>query len=387
MNTEKRQKSGTKVRGISYKNDAFRKAKWCYERVINGKRVRTFFTTKEAAVRAKALALSEAAKGADVRRLFDAAAQKEYDAAKQILAGKISLVDCALWFREHEAEWSERNATVDDAAKAVYAALNERGVSDSYHRNATRYVRAFAKTFGTRSLSSMRGKEIAEWILSVGGKNLNTIRTVKSRIVYMFSLAVSLELVQSAPRIPAEMFPRREQTPVAVYTSDDAQKLLRSLLASQSALLPTFALLLFCGLRRTEANAMRWEWIDEKRKRIVIPAKICKTRDDWVLQSPALPPTVWKWLAAVPADEKSGKFPTLENRKLFRILADAGVEYRRNGFRHTFCTMHISLADSAEKTALLLRHRGTQMLYRHYLAKLVPKEEAERYFALAPATV
>ena len=52
-----------------------------------------------------------------------------------------------------------------------------------------------------------------------------------------------------------------------------------------------------------------------------------------------------------------------------------------------FCTMHISLADSAEKTALLLRHRGTQMLYRHYLAKLVPKEEAERYFALSPASV
>ena len=387
MNTENRRKSGTKVRGITYKNDAFRKAKWCYERVINGKRVRTFFATKEAAVRAKALALSEAAKGADVRRLFDTAAQKEYDAAKQILAGKISLVDCALWFREREAEWNARNATVNDAAKAVCDTLNERGVSASYHRNATRYIKAFAKAFGERSLSTIRGKEIADWILSVGGKNLNTIRTIKSRIVYMFSLAVSLELVPAAPHIPTELFPRREQTPVAVYTTDDAQKLLHCLLASQSKLLPTFALLMFCGLRRTEANAMRWEWIDESRERIVIPAEICKTRDDWVLQSPALPSTVWEWLAVVPPDEKKGNLPSLENNALFRILADAAVEYRRNGFRHTFCTMHISLADSAEKTALLLRHRGTQMLYRHYLAKLVPKEEAERYFALSPASV
>jgi len=46
--------------------------------------------------------------------------------------------------------------------------------------------------------------------------------------------------------------------------------------------------------------------------------------------------------------------------------------------------MHVSLFDSADKTATLLKHKGTEMLYRHYLSKLVSKEEAEAYFALAP---
>lgn len=383
MNTDKPKK----IRGISYKNDPFRKLKWCWERVIDGKRVRTFFATQAAAARAKSAADTESRKGADSRRLFDAKSQREYDTARRILAGKISLVECALWFREHENLYDARKTTVADAMPAVLAAMEEKGVSQSFKNSTQVYLRKFSQAFANRQLASIRGKEIAEWILGLGGRPI-TMKTIRSKVGYFFARCVSLELLSSAPKIPPDLFPKDTHAPVAVYTTQDTAAILRTLLSGKYAkYLPTFALLIFCGLRRNEANRMHWEWVNESRHRIVIPAKICKTRDDWVLQSPALPQTVWDWLAVVPAEAKNGRFQPISKQMLHSVISAAGVEYRRNGFRHTFCTMHISLADSAEKTALLLRHRGTQMLYRHYLAKLVTKEEAEKYFALAPKKV
>ena len=380
MNTGKPRK----IRGITYRNDAFRKLKWCWERVIDGKRVRTFFATQAAAARAKAAADTESRKGADSRRLFDAKAQREYDTARRILAGKISFVDCALWFREHENLWDERKITVAEAMPAVIDAMNEKGVSKSFRNSTKVYLRKFSQAFASRQIASIRGKEVAEWILGLGARPI-TLKTIRSKIAYFFARCVSLELMKTAPKIPSDLFPKEVFSPVAVYTTQDTEAILRALLAgSRRECLATFALLIFCGLRRTEADRMRWEWVDENRRRIVVPAAICKTRDDWVLQSQALPQTVWNWLAIVPAETKNGRFPQISKRTLHSVLNSAGVGYRRNGFRHTFCTMHISLVDSAEKTALLLRHRGTQMLYRHYLAKLVPKEEAEKYFALTP---
>lgn len=379
MNTDR----SRKIRGISYKNEPYRKLRWCYERVVNGKRIRTFFATETAAIRAKQQADAESKQGADSRLLFDAKAQKEYVTAKRILAGKISLVDCALWFRENASLWNARDATVPEAVNAALDSIATRDLSKTRKRLSALYLRKFSQAFHDRKLASVRGKEVAEWVISQS-PNSWTQKTAKGIVVAFFNRMVALEYIQTAPKIPSGLLAKDALTPIAVYSVETIRRLMNHLLATHDKHLPTVALLAFCGLRRNEANLMRWEWIDEARKRIVIPAKICKTRDDWVLQSPTLPETAWKWLSAVPANKKNGRVPPLGNGTARKLFSRIGAKKEKNGFRHTFCTMHISLADSAEKTALLLRHRGTQMLYRHYLAKLVPKEEAEAYFAISP---
>lgn len=382
MATEKRKKLHT--RGISYVNDNGRKACWCWTRFVDGHRIRTFFATERAAVEAKAAAEAEAQKGADARRVFGAAAQREYDAAKQIIGGEASLVDIAMWWREHHELWATKSANVSLVVDKILANLRERNVSRAFYGATRYYLGRFAKDFGSRPISSFRGRELAEWILA-WNKTPVTLADIRSKLNLLFNRARAMEYLAVAPTIPAELLPRVPPTPVSVYSVDDCEAIMAYLLTSKEReRIPAVAIRMFCGLRNTEADNMRWEWVDEKHERIIIPAAICKTRDNWVLQSPALPGTIWKWLAVVPAEEKQGRFPALYRIALMRILAGAHVQYKKNGFRHTFCTMHISLENSAEKTALLLRHRGTQMLYRHYLAKLVPKEDAERFFAISP---
>jgi len=59
------------------------------------------------------------------------------------------------------------------------------------------------------------------------------------------------------------------------------------------------------------------------------------------------------------------------------------VERVNNGLRHSFCSYHVALHESADKTALLLGHKNPSVLFNHY-RNIVDKEEGERYFSIHP---
>ena len=51
--------------------------------------------------------------------------------------------------------------------------------------------------------------------------------------------------------------------------------------------------------------------------------------------------------------------------------------------RHSYASYHLAFHQSADKTALEMGHRDTQMLFRHY-RELVTKEEAQAYWKIEP---
>jgi len=370
-------------RGIRFLNDPKRKMKFVYERTIDGRRVRTFFSTLDDALRGKAAAENAMKTGADGRRIFDATEQREFDAAKKIADGA-NLIDVALFWREHADLRAEQRATVAEVATEVAKYIARRDVSDAFRKSSTTYISQFAKAFAKRNITTIKGKEIVDWLLSLNLAPRSVVR-VRSVVSYLFRRAKAMDYVKILPEIDRNLLPKIQPASVLTLSTEEARRVMQVCLYSEKKYIANIALRLFCGLRAAEASRMKWEWIDEERKRIVIPAQICKTRDDWVLQCPTLPETVFKWLACVPASEKKGAVATPSPAKDISIFKQAGMKWRRNALRHTFCTMHVSLFDSADKTATLLKHKGTEMLYRHYLSKLVSREEAEAYFALAPS--
>jgi len=369
-------------RGIRFLNEPKRKLKFVYERTIDGRRVRTFFSSLEDAMKGKAAAESAMKTGADGRRVFSAMEQREFDAAKKICEGA-NLIDVALFWREHAELRTENKKTVAEVATEVANYIEKRDVSPAFRHTATTYIARFATAFQKRDIATIKNKEIVEWLLSL---NLapRSIVAVRNVVSYLFRRAKAMDYVKILPEIDRSLLPKIQPASVLTLTTEETRRVMNACLYSEKKYIANFALRLFCGLRAAEAGRMQWEWIDEVRRRIVIPAQICKTRDDWVLQCPTLPETIFKWLAVVPANEKHGAVPAPSPAKDVSIFKQAGMKWRRNALRHTFCTMHVSLFDSADKTATLLKHKGTEMLYRHYLAKLVSKEEAEAYFALAP---
>lgn len=153
-------------------------------------------------------------------------------------------------------------------------------------------------------------------------------------------------------------------------------------------LIPWAALQYFTGLRDAESERMRCEWIDRKRRRIVLPAEITKTGDGWVMDS--LPPAFWKWVDAYPSQFRRGPVVYPSNREWAKIrnnLIAAGVfeAWPANGFRHTFATMHLSAHRDQSATSLLLRHQNPRRLWRNYLRYLAPKAQGLKYFSLTPS--
>lgn len=368
-------------RGITYWNDEKRKLRWCWERRIEGKRVRTFFSSLEAAKRGKALAEAAMLSGADGRKVFDGASQREYEAAKRIVGDGVSLIDVAIFYRAHENLRVKKTEKLSKIADFSLKELERRGVSSAFLSTTESFYRMFLRDFGEKTADSVDATSLCAWITSKKKWSYYTQMTAKRSIECLFACAKRLGFVAEIPKIERTSLARKEAKPVLVINVEETRELLRAIARKFPEFLPNAALRCFCGLRTSEAERMRWEWIDFERKRIIVPAKICKTRDDWVLRAPELPETVFSWLALVPEEKRHGVIPSRERN--FRDVA-MSWKWRKNALRHTFCTMHISLCGSAEKTALLLRHRGASMLYKHYLAKLVDVSEAQEYFNIKP---
>lgn len=343
--------------------------------------MRTFFGSLEEAVLCKRAAEAEVRRtGADMRLMFDGEAQKEYLSAKEILGGG-SLVEAALFYRDHRGLYGVKPSPVREVVEAVLA--NRRcGNTEGHLRRQAVCLNRFAEKFAGRELSSISQQEIVKWLRSFC-RSTSSLLEWMNKLTFLFRRAKILGYLRSFDGFDKAFIPKVRRAPVQVYSAAEVLEILRYAHKNRPHWLPNLALRAFVGLRTEEASKMRWEWVDMARRRIIVPAEICKTRDDWVLQSPNLPETVFRWLALVPKEQRTGKIPappaSLSGALPFPV--------KRNGFRHTFCTMHISLYGSADKTATLLKHKGTSMLYKHYLGKLVSEEEAREYFSLTPRSL
>lgn len=368
-------------KGIYKISDPSRKKKWCWERRVQGKRARTFFFSLEEAIVCKRKAEADAkANGANLRLVFNAKMQKEYLTAKEIVGG-ISLVDVALFYQKHHEKFNTKTILAQSVVKDVLENAIH-GEPTRHQKGLIKWSNLFAVQFKDRPIDSVTPKEVFKWVLSFKLAPGSMV-WVMQKITFLFKRAKSLGLLREFNGFDKSFLPKVEKTPVEVYSTKDVARILVSTHKNNPQWLSNIALRSFVGLRTAEAHRMRWEWIDMERKKILIPAKICKTRDDWVLQSPNLPDTVFKWLELTPKEKRVGRIPSPPRSLIGRVEG----KVKRNGFRHTFCTMHISLYGSADKTSTLLKHKGTSMLYSYYLGKLVSEEEARDYFNLTPQSL
>lgn len=54
-----------------------------------------------------------------------------------------------------------------------------------------------------------------------------------------------------------------------------------------------------------------------------------------------------------------------------------------NAFRHSFASYHVAWKRDFQDTALIMSHKGTDILFKHYRG-VATKEDAERFFNIYP---
>lgn len=156
----------------------------------------------------------------------------------------------------------------------------------------------------------------------------------------------------------------------------------------------------------------RGEWVKAETREVVLPAEIAKTGKRAVIDG--LEDNFWLWwqlygrtgqlrprnykkrfwririLAQIPDPAEADRLAALP---IDRLVKRSELEVWRetwpwNARRRTFCTYHVAKHRSAARTALILRHRGSEhTLHASYRGTGVTPAQGTAYFALLPQPV
>lgn len=354
---------------------------------------REFFATAEAAVaRKKELRALERDHGRAALD-YDRAVHAEVVEARAILPTGVSIVDAARHWLEHHpgGESPAVAAAVEDFLAAKLAAA---GDSDRHVRDLRSRLRAFALSFGSQSVAGIGTDAIRNWLASMDA-SARTVANYRTALQNFFRFAVRRQWCGRSPmeRIAPEDMPRVAASRKHPLSVCQANAVLAVVAEQRPEYVPHFALRLLLGFRTAEARRFRWEWIQPEQARVYIPAHATKTGDAWSLDD--VPPRFWRLVekpwrnGQVPAPyarawEGSARINGKRTRKtgLKAAILQAGgmTRWPHNATRDTFCTLHISAYRDPQRTALMLRHRNAQTLWRSYLGELVTTNVARPFF-------
>ena len=230
-----------------------------------------------------------------------------------------------------------------------------------------------AKAFNQLYCHQIRTSMIEEWFCSRKW-NRNTIDGVIAKIGPFFNWCIRESLCTKNP-LKSIILPKREETPVCIFTSTQVSDLLNSALQQDPQLIPYFALGIFAGIRPDEI--MRLQWQDIRAEGIFIEGHKSKTRQRRLVK---ITDNLRAWLSL------GGDLPPKNKRKrLAGIRRLAEVDWGHDIMRHTFASYHLARWCSPDQTAHELGHRDTNMLYRHY-RELVTQLDAREFWSIRPKT-
>jgi len=239
-------------------------------------------------------------------------------------------------------------------------------------------MRRFQKEFPNWMMSDFTREQVFDYLAHMecsATTKQNHLRTITS----LFNKALQLGVVSFSPVVKLS---KELEKPVwkepEVYAVEHVSLLLQH---CPQRSLAAVVLGFFCGLRRAELERIDWKHIKLTSNKVTVPASIEKKSRRKVIE---IPNNATKWLQ--PLAIRSGAL--VESQQCYRsdlekMHVSANVERVNNGLRHSFCSYHVALHESADKTALLLGHKNASVLFDHY-RNVVDKEEGHSYFNIMP---
>lgn len=240
------------------------------------------------------------------------------------------------------------------------------------------------RTKGAMTLDEFTRPQLLAWINErSAGARPGYLRAI--RALFRWAAAQEPPLVGADPTVGLALPRMRRDYAVHFLEVDQCRKLLTASGRHRAAI----ALALFAGIRPDEIAGrgkpwLEWSAINEAERIVTVPSAVSKTRKPRSVEG--LPPTLWAWLATVPASERGETVSRSRSRQIGEFGSRTlGLErWPVDVLRHTFATYGVALLGDAGKVANWLGHEGdTGTIHRHYRG-LATKAQAEAFFALRP---
>lgn len=386
----KRRKSGAIPQNnwgdIRIRHRPGRRKAWSLDYFVDGKRHRPGFESREEAEREQARLRELRKREGKQALLYDRADHAEFTAAKKLLPAGVSLVSVV-------EEWLELRGHAENVP-SIGVALEEFLERKRQLERSGRHVldlesrlRAFRDSILVE-LPDLRQKHVVDFLLGLR-LGARTIKNYRSSIRNFLQFCCEEYGLREnvADGIGDHQLPFVRKRRKGVLSIDQIEAVLREAERSAPHLVFWFAVRFFLGFRSCEADIADVSWFDPEMRRVIVPAEICKTRDDWAIYRITEDPEqdlIWDWHERYcPAEGKI--YRPKSDREWAYVVQRAGVSHwPQNASRNSFVTYHLSAFEKADKTALIVRHQSARRLYADYLAVLVAQSEGCRLFQIAP---
>lgn len=255
--------------------------------------------------------------------------------------------------------------------------------------------RAFLASLGGDDpfVDAVTGTQVAGWLHGNGWKPA-TVRTKRIDLQTLFGWCQRQGWSESNPVAGIER-ECLDDKPPGILTVEQAARLMRACEEVDPGLLAYLALGLFAGIRPEEIVRLRPR--DVRGEHVEVRADASKTRQRrlvdlapnlraWLSRCGALelPPRNWRgrmYQVRRAAGFASARRRMVGGRERWESLP--GDPWPHDVLRHSFASYHLAMHGSADRTALQMGHRSTDMLFRHY-RELVTKAEAEKFWGIRP---
>ncbi len=286
-------------------------------------------------------------------------------------------VDAANYFvRMHPKEMEPK--LVSEVAEEMYLAKQRLGKSTAYIGQLRHQCGKFSRMF-SKQISDVSAADLRLFVESLDDLSPRTRNNCISGVRELFSFARKQKYVpKDFDQLDGVEFFDARGGEVLIYKPAEMASIMAN---ADSAIAPALAVGAFAGLRRSEVMRLDWSEIDLRARFITVSALKAKTRARRLVP---ISKNLAAWL--LPHAQKEGPFLALgEDEYCTRRVAaakSAGLAWKRNALRHSFCSYRLAQTQDAARVALEAGN-SPQMIFQHY-RELVRPAEARRWFAIAP---
>lgn len=264
--------------------------------------------------------------------------------------------------------------TVGQAVAEMLTQKKSNGVSKKYYQDIKyRLENKFAPAFKCNA-STVTTSQIQSWL---DGRKMpaRTYMNFHRLLNVLFEFCVARNYCALNPLAKVETRKIRAGE-VVIYTPDEMKKLLAK---ADDEFKPMLVICGFAGLRTEEFKRLTWANVDFESGNIILDAVQAKTASRrvvpmsanlraWLEDYKHKKGLVWTDGDIHHAQEKVGKL--------------AGVPWKKNALRHSFCSYRLGVVHDAAKVAFEAGN-SAPMIHGHYKA-LVTDQAAQEWFAIVP---
>ena len=338
--------------------------RWRVSISLEGKRKQRFFTSRDEA-RAWLNSIEADSTGFWYNRTPEE--QRDIVSAFKLASKRgVSIYQCML-----NSPAKLKPLSITDAVGRYAWVIKQRSLRPLSLKQTQLHLSQLAGQFSNQMCHNVSSSQLEQWFHTRNWKR-STIDGVLAKIGPFFSWCIRENYCENNP-CKAVKRPRSDDSPPSIFSPPEAQKLLLTAFKTDPRMIPYLAIGLFAGVRPLEIQRLQQQ--DFTDQYIEITAANAKTRKRRLV---SLSNNLKAWLRL------GGDLPPINKpKRLSRILQKAGLEWKPDIMRHSYASYHLALHQSADKTALEMGHRDTNMLFRHY-RELVTKEEAQAYWRIEP---